>query len=83
MLTAACPSLPPYSIAKDRHVLSTARRRDRQPRIALLQSALECEGNCVSKDFSLRHGALEHKENTPFTRPQRFLKKFGLNVAPP
>jgi hypothetical protein len=39
MLTAACLSLPPYSIAKDRHVLSTARRRDRPPRIAPLQSA--------------------------------------------
>jgi hypothetical protein len=33
-----------------------------------LSGAPQCEGNRVSKDFSFRHGSLEHKENKRASR---------------
>ena len=51
---------------RDRRILSTSRRRDRPPRNVPFSQPLfqatydlagtpQCEGNCVPKDFSLRH----------------------------
>src|SRR6516165_4643095 len=39
-LTAVELSVPPHSVARDHHVLSTMRRRDPPPRTAPLRSAL-------------------------------------------
>jgi hypothetical protein len=66
MLTEALPFAPLPSAAKDRRILSTSRRRDRPPRNVPFSQPLfqatydlagtpQCEGNCVPKDFSLRH----------------------------
>jgi hypothetical protein len=34
----------------------------------ILRERLSAKGNCVGKDFSLRHDALEHKENKRASR---------------
>jgi hypothetical protein len=68
-LTAVSPLTPLHSAAKDHRAPLAARRRDRRPRTAPLRSALfqatddlagapQCEGNCVLKDFSLRHSLI-------------------------